>query len=677
MIFLVIIFLNILSFSKTKEDYSIEKVEFSCGYAFYDSSTSVVNLSTKVVINLLDKNDDVMLKLKTEDASLNLNSSEIFFSAFQIETSSVHIKGQSGNYNIKLNTGKLFSIVSYYDRFIIKSKVSEIESDKYIYKKAYFTTCDNVPPHYKISSSKIIFFPSRYFLSYNNVFYLGNIPVLYFPVIYKPLGEGTPLISQFYPGYDERNGFYVKSNYTYKYSRFHKLRLYLDYYSKKGFGTGGEFFGFKDNSFKYNLSYYRINEYGKMPIYWGINGGGWYKLYSSTDTSIYFQSFLRLPSDPNFNNNYFRSNPFIISRNRQWETSFTYQLPLSFFRIRMQTFYNANQNIFFKSEEILPKVEYQTITRKIFFLPLSYNFYISAENRRSNGEYFQKITNVNYNLYSSFFFLKSFSVYNNIGFNYNTNFSNPYYNKNISILKYNVNSSLRYSFSSTNFDFSYSGIFRSRINKFQIDNSSVDSGIEESVIKGGLFFVRGINEYLSFNSGYDLKKYSYYLASSKRFLPFSVEYYKSFSNYEIYFKEVYSLTEGHKAFTANMTTNLEKNYLNVSFSNYDTKKERFLISMLLGYNPMPQKGWYGEFGFRYYVDFSKDMALRFYEKSFVINKEFHDFNTKFVIRTRNKNVELFFYVTMKMNDPYRKDKIDSEIDKEFRPWRRFNEERDY
>lgn len=675
---MILFFLFLLnSFCFSKNDYQIEKTEFVSEYAFYDSSSSVVNLSTDVIINLLDKDDNIILNIKTNEAVLNLNSSDIFFSTFQIETSSIYIKGGFGKYNFDLNNAKLWSVVSNYDRFTINSKLTEIENNKHIYKKAYFTTCNYEPPHYKITSSRIVFFPSRYFVSYNNLVYIGKIPVLYFPVIYKPLGEGTPIISQFYPGYDERNGFYLKSNYTYKYSSFHKLRIYLDYYSKKGFGTGGEFFGFKNNSFKYNISYYRINEYGRLPIYWGINGGTWYNIYSTNNKSLYFQSFIRLPSDPNFNNNYFRSNPFVISTTRQWDLSLTYQLPSSFLRLKSNTSYSSNQNSFFKSQEIIPKIEYQTITKKISFLPLSHSFYISVENRRLNESYFQKNSNIKYNIYSSVLMTKNFSLYNNIEINYDTNFTTSSQNQNISIAKYAINSSFRYSFFSGNIDLSYSGILRSSINKLYIDERSNDHGIEESLVRMRFFFIKNINENFSFNSGYDLKKYNYYISNSKRFLPFSFEYYKNISSYELYFKEVYSVSSGHKAFVTNMTTHMEKNYLTVGFSNYDTKKERFFISTLLGYNPIPKKGWHGEFGFRYYVDFSRDMSLKFYEKNFIINKEFHDFNTKFVIRSRKENLEFFFYITMKMNDPYRKDKIDSEIDKEFRPWRRFNEERDY
>lgn len=658
--------------------YDIEKTEFVSEYAFYDSSKTIINIATNAIINIFDKNDNVVLKLKTDYADINLSSSTIEFSSFTIETSSIYIQGTGGDYNLESASGKLFSIYSHYDRFILKSKFSEIYRNKQIYRHAYITTCSQPKPHYRISSSKITLSPGRYFLSYNNVFYIGDIPILYLPILYKPLGEGTPVISQFYPGFDERNGFYIKSNYTYKLSRYHKIRAYLDYYSKKGFGTGGEFFGHNSDIFKYNFSYYRINEYGKNPIYWGMNGGIWYNLFSNNVRSFYLQSFARLPSDPGFNNNYFRSNPFIISPTRQWDVSFTYKLPLSYLRIKTSVLYSSSNNIyFFKHEEMMPKFEYQMLTRKISFLPLSHSFYFSLENTRYDETYFQKHSKLNYIIYVSIPFSRNLNGYTSLGTEFTTSFSTSSTNSNISITRYLINSSMRYSFSTGSVELLYNAILRSDINKFMINKNSLDRGVETSRLSSKLWVVRGISEYFSFETGYDLKDYDYKLSFSKRLFPISFEYYSFFSNYELYFKEIYNINYGHKVFITNMTTNMEKNYLTVGFANYDTQRERFLISTTLGYNPIPNKGWHGEFGIRYYIDFSKDMSLKFYEKNFIINKEFHDFNTRFVFRNRKNNNEFFFYITMKMNDPYRKDKIDSEIDKEFRPWRKFSEERDY
>ena len=657
--------------------YDVEKIEFTSGYASYDSSKTLVSISTDAIINILDENDNIIFKIRTDYAEVDLSSSTISFSSFTIETSSVYIQGYTGDYNIETGWGKVFLPYTRYDRFILKSRSADIYKTKQIYHRAYMTTCDMPKPHYKITSSRITLSPKRYILSYNNVFYLGDVPIFYLPVLYKPLGEGTPLISQFYPGYDERNGFYIKSNYTYRISKHHKVRAYLDYYSKKGFGNGGEFFGYRSDVFKYNLSYYRINEYGKDPIYWGINGGVWYNLFSNKERSLYFQSFARLPSDPNFNNNYFRSNPFIISHTRQWDLSFTYQLPMSYLRLKASVLYNSRDGSFHKYEEVLPKVEYQMLTKKVSFLPLSHSLYLSMENTRYDGKYFQKHSKANYSLYKSVNFSKSISGYTSLSTEFDVLFATAPSGSNTTITRYLLNSSLRYSVGRVSVDFIYKGQFRSEVNKFVIDSGSSDGGIEMSRFFSKVMFINSLAEYFSLETSYDFNAHNHHLPFSKRISPLSVEYYKLFSNYELYFKESYSFRTGHKNFVANMSTHLEKNYLKVGFANYDNHKERLILSTILGYNPLPTKGWYGEFGFRYYLDLSKDMRLKFFEKNIAINKEFHDFNTKFTFRSIKGNNEFFFYITMKMNDPYRKDSLDSEIDKEFRPWRRFNEERDY
>ena len=60
-----------------------------------------------------------------------------------------------------------------------------------------------------------------------------------------------------------------------------------------------------------NLSVYRIRESGTEHDRWGMNGGYWHSLnrFNESDSvSYYSQSSFRLLSDPEFNNDYFRTN---------------------------------------------------------------------------------------------------------------------------------------------------------------------------------------------------------------------------------------------------------------------------------------------------------------------------------------------------------------------------------
>lgn len=680
MTFVLIFLINSFLYCENKFDYNdINRIEFVSDYALYDSSGSLILLSSNVVINSVNENNKVDLKIKTEKVEINTSSSVIVLnSSFTLDTSSMSIKADNGDFNFEENYGLFDNAISRYDRFVIKGKKVVFDKDKYIYKNAVITTCDEDPPHYRVSSQRLSFVPHKYFLSYNNIFYIGKVPILYFPVFYKPLGGGTPIISQFYPGYDSRNGFYIKSNYTYKFSSYSKMKLFVDYFSRKGWGFGGEFYKYKKDSVKFNLSYYRIDERGAGPIEWGANGGLWAKIYDKDGKELYVQNYIRLMSAPSFNNNYFRSNPFAISADKQWENSLTYRMSGSYLRVLNRVVYKSLDDYSFKEyQNISPKAEYQMITRRISNLPINHELYVSAENSRTAPEYFGKKMNLSYTLSNSLNILRDFSFYNSINYSGNIAFQNASNSEDVLISRYRYNSGFRYSTLSNSYEIGYFGLFRSKKNKAEIDFNSQDKGIEKSLLNLDITLFSQIDRYMRFHADYDLKPYDEGRNFKRRLGPLSLDYYKSFYNYEVYVKEVYDINDGHKSFITQLNSNYEKNYLNIGFANYSSNKDRFLISNTLGYYPSRKGGWYGEFVLRYYVDFNKDMGVKFFEKGFNLNKEFHDFRAKFALRNRKKVNEVFFYITMKMNDPYRKNEIDREVDEFFKPWRKFDEERDY
>ncbi len=679
-LFLIIYFtLYLLLNSQEKEKYQdIEKIEFSSEYAIYNSSYQYIYLSTSVIINNLSKEEKVQSKIKAEDIHINLEKSLILIkSTFTFETLSSTISGSSGEFNFKTNTGNFKDSFAVYERFRVRGKNIIIKENKHIYKNASITTCDYEKPHYKISSQRLVFSEGRYFFSFNNIFYLGKVPIFYFPVFYTPLGKATPVMSQFYPGYDSRNGFYIKSTYTYKFSSYTKLKAFVDYFSKKGWGFGGEYYKYNQQDIKINFSYYTINEKGDAPVEWGANGGMWSKIYSKDRKEVYFQSFVRIMSYPDFNNNYFRTNPFAISNDKQAEVSLTYHLGNSYLRIFEGVKHVRSGNDFIEVENISPKIEYRTMPKKIKYFPFNRNLYLSFENSKINSNFFQKKMSLDYSLFNSMKISRNFSLYNSIKYSGNLFLPSKYYDSNTLFSKYYYTGSFRYSTISNSYELGYNGIFRAKVNRFSFDKDSSDRGIEKSELFYSQTLFSEIDRYLRLNTSYDIKDYDEKKSFRKRLNDVSVDYYKSFYNYEVYLKEVFNLDGGHKAFISQLNSNYEKNYLNIGFSNFSSNTDRFIISNTLGYYPSKKGGWYGEFVLRYYVDFSKDMKLNFYEKGIILNKEFHDFRTRFLFRKRLNTNEFFIYITMKMNDPYRKNEIDREVDEFFKPWRRFEEERDY
>ncbi|HAV43171.1 TPA: hypothetical protein DCX15_04065, partial [bacterium] len=147
-------------------------------------------------------------------------------------------------------------------------------------KKGDFTTCNYTPPHYKVKASRVVIYPEKNLWAYNVIFYLGRVPIFYFPIYYHSLShKGPPLFIN--PGYSKKEGWYLRSRYGVFLENSH-LDLFLDYFQRRGFGKGIDYryrFG-KDATGKFFL--YHISE--KEILYDEKN-----RLYHNEDDPIYTQ----------------------------------------------------------------------------------------------------------------------------------------------------------------------------------------------------------------------------------------------------------------------------------------------------------------------------------------------------------------------------------------------------
>ena len=121
-------------------------------------------------------------------------------SDFVMDDDTGTVYGKSGTMDYGAETGLIHEGRFAYKNFIIKGRVVEFDKVKYTYKKASITSCDDEPAHYRLRASRLYMVPDSYFLAYNTVFFVGKLPVFYFPVVYRPLGGGTPFVSVFRPG---------------------------------------------------------------------------------------------------------------------------------------------------------------------------------------------------------------------------------------------------------------------------------------------------------------------------------------------------------------------------------------------------------------------------------------------------------------------------------------------
>ncbi|SDZ92080.1 LPS-assembly protein [Desulfuromusa kysingii] len=112
----------------------------------------------------------------------------------------------------------------------------------YLVKKGTFTTCDGDVPAWKFGASHLDVTLGGYARARNTIFYLKNVPTLYFPYMIYPAKtdrESGLLIPGI--GYSDKRGFQYSSAYYQVLGINQDATLYLDYLSEMGIGKGLEY----------------------------------------------------------------------------------------------------------------------------------------------------------------------------------------------------------------------------------------------------------------------------------------------------------------------------------------------------------------------------------------------------------------------------------------------------
>ena len=664
------------------------RVRFDADEAHFNEYTRVIDLSGQVKLEEVSEGDRIQKLIRARNLSVDMTSHTVVSPAdFVMDDDTGTMYGQSGFMNYSDNTGIVNGVRFSYDKFIFRGAKVEFDAAKYVYKKASVTSCEEEPPHYRINSSRIYVAPGRYFLSYNNVFFLGSIPIFYFPVLYRPVGDGTPFVTSLFPGYDQRNGAYLKTNYAYRINPGMKVKAYLDYFSKRGLGMGGEVDYRKPEKTMANVSAYRIREYGATTDRWGLNGGYWHSFnrFNESDPAQYYsQSSFRLISDPAFNNDFFRTNPFAVSQDKQASLAFTRKTNYTVTRLSANVRdvrSSTDTTKFYRDSEAVPRLDFNTVPFKVLKLPVLNTFSAYMESGRdSAAEDYQKkargVWTVSKPLPISRHVIISPSVFYDQAFFA----SSAPYQQDYWVGRYGGSVNLRYDQLWGSMDLKYSHTTRLRRDKMVYDAAAPDNGQETRSISGDLFIMPKLNAYFRARSSYDVR--DYYTASfKKRLSPLITEaYYSPRPSLDLYAQDTYGFTGSSNSFVLQATAGGKEQYIGLGVANYSNDARAWVVSNSFGFRPGARSPWRAELVLRYRAVVSADglEAFRFFEKSVTLYRDFHDFRTRWDFRSRSGGVkEFFFLVSLKVNDKAHRDDLDEKSRQFWRPWRQEGAARDY
>jgi lipopolysaccharide assembly outer membrane protein LptD (OstA) len=494
-------------------------VEFKSDYAQFNEYTRDIDLQGNVKLHEIAPDGKQIKYIRARELFVSMSSHTVTAPAdFVMDDDTGTAFGTSGVTDYRTDAGHINNGRFAYKNFIFRGRGVDFTKEKYVYKRASVTTCDREPPDYQLRSSRIYLVPGKYFLAYNNLLFIGKIPVLYLPVIYKPLGGGTPFVSIFRPGYDKRNGAFMKSTYLYRIDQETRAKVFLDYFARRGIGTGGEIDYRKPQNDITDISYYRIREDGTDKDRWGLSGGYWHQFnrFNESDPAQYYsQGTFRLLSDPTVNNDFFRSNPFAVSPDEQASMAVTRKTSYTVTRLSAAgtEIKSADNTVFQKSSSSIPRLDFNTVPFTLLGLPFLNTFTSDMENARDAGNNFaQERGDANWTVNKSVPIAKRLTISPSVFYDQSVLISTMSTGEVSWVGRYGGGATLRYEQLWGSLDLGYAYKRRLHTDKLEEDTTAADKGQETSMVTSQLFVMPIFNTYYKLSTAYDVR--SYYTAGS-------------------------------------------------------------------------------------------------------------------------------------------------------------------
>ena len=203
-----------------------DMVEYSEGNGEIVAEGNVVISYGKSVLSC----DKIVVNTKTKKALCEGN--------VRVEQPEGVLTGERIRYDFDKEKGEIIGAeVDAFPWFGHAAESSKVAENEYVLKNGYITTCDLDVPHYRIKGQEIRIFPNEKVIVKNVTFYIGKIPVLWFPYYYHPLVQSRAKV-QFIPGSSTDWGYFLLSAWRFYIKGETKVDVLVDYRSKKGFAEG-------------------------------------------------------------------------------------------------------------------------------------------------------------------------------------------------------------------------------------------------------------------------------------------------------------------------------------------------------------------------------------------------------------------------------------------------------
>lgn len=624
-------------------------LDFAADHLDYESGNSVIHLKGAVRIRESTwtvKADELWL-----DAKRQLARSE---GGLLVEDGVSAIFGDSGEFDFGSHTGTLYHSSAGHGDWRIHSQSARLgERRRLDYFSADFTSCSFDPkPHYHFHSSRITVVPKKYLLARNAVFYLGPVPLLYTPLLYKSLKPRHLLRFKVQPGYDRRNGGFLKGTLLTEHTPHLYSKLYLDYYGSQGLGTGAELERHKGEDSRGVLYGYRLRETHNGRERWTMLGNG----YQALTSSVAFQGRLQVQSDADFNNDYARSSVFRVTPELVNNAAVVYRLPrltarLSYSR---QDVASEDRAKFLKAAESSPRLEARTAELSIWRLPWLNVFDGFADNTfDKNRSFLEKSVGAGWEGTRTFNLLRGVSLIPKLGYRQTyfnradspADFSSTATVKDAFVGRYSLQGTLRVATLAGDWDLTHLYEKRQKAGSFSDDAGAPDHGVEKNLLTVTDGFRPTRKVLVRAFSGYDFRVFRDRTVGFRdRVQPIVGELvYTPRTSLNFSLRDDYQLQQGNRSFLFGGQWGDEGGTFLGAGAGYNLAQAgRYFVNADFGWAPSTGT-WRLAASLRSEASTSGGVGrlsrFQLFEKELMLSKVWHDFFTRAMLRLRPGGVK--------------------------------------
>lgn len=640
----------------------------------YEQENSVITATGNVELDWLGKilkADNIEIQVPTKKLNADGNVT--------IRESSNTIFTDKIAYEMDKEQGEMHNTFGYSSPIFFRAeKMYKISSDTYKIENVTISNCDLNNPHHYAYAKKGLFIVDKKITISNAVYYIGGVPVFYFPKYTRKLNDDSAFRYELEPGYSNEGGGALKLALKYRFTKKFDSKLSLDYLGTIGEGLGLELsYNIKDKVMAGMYSYGTVDRRTDKQR-WMFQPSYWQRINELWTV----QAHAEFQSDSYFNNIYQQDNWNRVSNQRRSYVSATRQSSSSNLRLLTELYqvYNIQDKITPSSYLLLPQVYYSIYPKKISGVTnnLTFNF----ENRTkyefsyssSTSDFNYQTANLDYNITKDYRITKKFTLKPTIGFREDIyTKKNPDVSEIVDLTRLYATLNARYRLTGwMDWNLAYNVKYRlqNMDSSFLLDSASLvdDGGFESNTLLFNNYIYLTSSMILRNYTGYDFRNLQ--SSSYKHWYPLINELtYVPSSKITVYMRQQQDL-DPLKFNSLQLDTKfgqLEKFYFTLASFYYDYRPD--YIDFVTGIGFWLNSKWRVDYNIRNTCKYS-DMIWSGNDHELKLYRDLHCFNLGSVFRLREDYWSLFFKFELKTNVPtFMKKDGTREVETEFYPWR--------